>query len=116
MIQIKDLKFQYPRSPFELVIDHLEFQKNQKTAILGPSGCGKTTLLNLIAGIELPQSGQISVDGVEVNRMSESQRRRFRVSQIGMVFQEFELVEYLSVRDSRIHLPNHEEGAWSDLW
>ena len=69
-------------------------------AFIGPSGSGKTTLLHLIAGITLPQSGTIETNGVDLTGLSENARRGFRIKNIGLVFQEFELLEYLTVLDN----------------
>jgi putative ABC transport system ATP-binding protein len=69
-------------------------------AIVGPSGSGKTTLLKLIAGIERPSEGQIEVCGIDVAAMDDQQRRRFRIGEIGFVFQNFELIDYLNVGDN----------------
>ncbi len=96
MIKINNLRFKYPGSEFELLIDELEFADGEKTAVLGPSGCGKTTLLNLISGIEVPLAGEIHVREERVESMSDGRRRDFRIQKVGMVFQEFELVEYLN--------------------
>ena len=59
MIKIDQLRFRYPRSEFELVIESLAVERGEKVAIVGPSGSGKTTLLNLMAGIFVPDSGRI---------------------------------------------------------
>jgi len=104
MIRIQNLKFKYPQSTFELNIDELTIGPQEKVAVIGPSGCGKTTLLNLLSGICTPQVGTIDVEGQSVSGMSDSQRRDFRSSRIGMVFQQFELIEYLSVLEN-IMLP-----------
>ncbi len=104
MIQIEDLKFQYPRTEFMLRLPQLVVESGQRVAIVGPSGCGKTTLLNLISGITLPLAGTVTVSGEEVSAMSNASRRNFRIAKIGMVFQQFELVEYLDVL-SNILLP-----------
>jgi ABC-type lipoprotein export system ATPase subunit len=104
MIQIEDLKFQYPRAEFTLRLPQLVVEAGQRVAIVGPSGCGKTTLLNLISGITLPRIGTVTVCGEEVSAMSDASRRNFRIAKIGMVFQQFELVEYLDVL-SNILLP-----------
>ena len=69
-------------------------------AFIGPSGSGKTTLLNLIAGIIVPRVGRIVTNDVDVTRLSDAERRSFRITRIGLVFQEFELLEYLSVLDN----------------
>ncbi len=104
MIQIENLKFQYPRAEFMLRLPRLVVESGQRVAIVGPSGCGKTTLLNLISGITLPLEGTVQVCGEEVSAMSDASRRNFRIAKIGMVFQQFELVEYLDVL-SNILLP-----------
>ena len=67
MIEISNIHFQYPKSDFKLHIDRLNIDSGSKTAIIGPSGFGKTTLLNLLAGILVPDAGQIQLDGVMVN-------------------------------------------------
>jgi putative ABC transport system ATP-binding protein len=100
MLNIDQLRFRYPGSDFELVIDSLEIGHGEKVAIVGPSGSGKTTLLNLIAGISVPDSGNLNIDGVEVGSLTDSQRRDFRISKIGMVFQQFELIDYLTAYDN----------------
>lgn len=96
--------FNYPKSDFQLQIDQLEFQKGKTHALIGPSGSGKTTLLNLIAGISIPQKGNIIYKNIEINNLVESERRAFRISKIGFVFQDFKLINYLSVFEN-IMLP-----------
>jgi putative ABC transport system ATP-binding protein len=103
MIDIRNLKFNYPSGDFALSIRYLGIEKNQSTAVIGPSGTGKTTLLNLIAGIVTPQQGVIDVDGIDVGKLSDRDRRRFRITTIGFVFQDFELLDYLSVLDNILH-------------
>ncbi len=75
----------------------------EKVAVIGPSGSGKTTLLNLIAGIIAPRAGSIRVGEAQVDQLNDSQRRSFRITNIGFVFQDFELLEYLSVLDNILH-------------
>ena len=82
------------------MIDNLKIETGEKVAFVGPSGSGKTTLLNLISGIALPQSGTIQVNGNDVAQLSDKQRRDFRVANTGFVFQRFELIEYLNVKDN----------------
>jgi putative ABC transport system ATP-binding protein len=69
-------------------------------AVVGPSGSGKTTLLNLIAGIARPQSGRISTGATDLLALDDGKVRDFRIENIGLVFQEFELLEYLDVLDN----------------
>ena len=97
MIKVDHLQFQYPDREFSLHIPELKIQAASSTAIIGPSGTGKTTLLNLMAGYLLPQEGHLHVYGSELTRMQETELRAFRIAHIGLVFQEFELIEYLSV-------------------
>jgi putative ABC transport system ATP-binding protein len=100
MIRIKNLQFGYGEGDFQLQVEGLHVEARSTTALIGPSGSGKTTLLNLVAGIILPRAGQIEVDGVDVTTMADAARRAFRVSRIGLVFQEFELLDYLNVLDN----------------
>lgn len=77
--------------------------RGEKVAIVGPSGAGKTTLLKLMAGILNMSSGTIHVDGVPLEQLNERERRDFRITRIGFVFQELELLEYLNVIDNVLH-------------
>jgi len=110
MIQISDLEFRYGDGDFHLSVDGLRVERGSRTALVGPSGSGKTTLLNLIAGIVQPTSGSIVTDGVELTARGDAERRRFRIRRIGLIFQEFELLEYLSVLDN-ILLPYRINAA-----
>ena len=100
MIRITDLEFRYGEGDFALLIPDLLVERGEKVAVIGPSGSGKTTLLNLIAGIATPQRGRVVTKGVEVTALDDAQRRDFRIRHIGLVFQEFELLEHLSVLDN----------------
>lgn len=112
MIVCEDLLFRYPGESFALEITSLEIPDGEITALIGPSGCGKTTLLKLIAGILTPESGSISVCGETPASMSISERQRFRIQTMGLVPQNFELLDYLSVREN-ILLPFRVSGALS---
>jgi putative ABC transport system ATP-binding protein len=100
MIELSNVQFHYPKSDFNLQIDKLHFEKGSKTAIIGSSGFGKTTMLNLLAGILLPDSGDIRVEDKLVNSLSEKERRNFRIQKIGFVFQDFRLIPYLNILDN----------------
>lgn len=100
VVRVHDLSFRYGEGDFHLHIPKLEVARASSAAFIGPSGSGKTTLLHLIAGIALPQAGRIETNGVDVTNLSESARREFRIKNVGLVFQEFELLEYLSVLDN----------------
>lgn len=103
MISIESLRFSYPQDGFNLQIPAFSVPVGQKLAVIGPSGSGKTTLLNLIAGIVAPDTGRIQVAGVPVHEITDAGRRDFRITQIGFVFQDFELLDYLSVLDNILH-------------
>lgn len=103
MVTLTQIDFQYPKGGFQLRIPELAVRKGEKVAVIGPSGSGKTTLLNIIAGI-LKANGEVKVGEEEVHLQSDRQRRAFRSSRIGFVFQDFELLEYLTVLDNIIHL------------
>lgn len=100
MISIQELRFRYSEGEFALHVPELEIQAGEKVAIIGPSGSGKTTLLNLVAGIRTPQSGEVKTRSTEIGTLDDGARRDFRIRHIGLVFQEFELLEYLNVLDN----------------
>ena len=100
MITIRDLQFRYAEGDFFLRIPELRIERGSTVAFIGPSGSGKTTLLNLIAGIALPLSGSIVTGDAELTTLDDADRRAFRVRNVGLVFQEFELLEYLTVLDN----------------
>ena len=103
MIQIGGLQFAYPAGAFRLAIPEFSVRQGEKVAVVGPSGSGKTTLLNLVAGILTPQAGSIQVGEVAVHQLSDAQRRAFRITNVGFVFQDFELLDYLDVLDNILH-------------
>lgn len=105
MIHIKNLKFKYPNS-LSYILDLPEFnlKKGEKVFLFGPSGCGKSTFLEILAGINIPNEGSISINNSEIQLMSATQRDRFRADYIGYIFQSFNLVPYLSVKEN-ITLP-----------
>jgi putative ABC transport system ATP-binding protein len=110
MIRIDALSFTYPDREFHLDIPQLTVASGERVAVIGPSGSGKTTLLNLVAGILTPGSGTVAVNDQCISGMSDAERRRFRITRIGFVFQSFELLEYLNVMDNILH-PYRISGA-----
>jgi len=108
VISISNLSFGFPSGSFRLTIPELSVAAGAHIAIAGPSGTGKTTVLNLIAGILVPQQGSVTVDGQDIARLTDAERRQFRLTSIGFVFQNFALIDYLSVEENiltpaRIH-------------
>ncbi len=110
MIHINSLKFSYPDAEFSLHIPAFQVRSQEKVAVIGPSGSGKTTLLNLIAGILVPQQGQVQCADFKVSTLGDQARRAFRINNIGFVFQDFELIDYLNVLDNILH-PYRISGA-----
>jgi len=88
----------------------LEVDSGEFVAIMGPSGCGKSTLLHLIGGLDKPDSGKIDLEGVRIDRLSETALSKLRRTNIGFVFQSFNLIPNLSVAHN-IELPLLLAGA-----
>jgi len=88
----------------------LTVAEGESVAIMGPSGSGKSTLLNLIAGLDRPTSGTVTVDGDRIDTLSETGVARFRRRQIGMIFQFFNLLDDLTVEDN-VLLPAQLAGV-----
>lgn len=100
MVRVEKLTFGYGTGVFRLRVPEFSLADDERVAVVGPSGSGKTTLLNLIAGILTPETGRVEVAGTDVSDLSNAARRRFRASQIGFVFQDFALLDYLSARQN----------------
>jgi putative ABC transport system ATP-binding protein len=99
-LELQQLHFAYGADGFSLRIPIMAIADGESVALVGPSGSGKTTLLNLIAGILAPDSGKIYLQGQELTSLGAAQRRAYRLRHIGMIFQSFELLDYLDVRDN----------------
>jgi putative ABC transport system ATP-binding protein len=87
----------------------LEVAPGEAVAVMGPSGSGKSTLLNLIAGLDRPTTGTITVAGQRINRLTETGMARCRRNRIGMIFQFFNLLDDLTVADN-VQLPAQLAG------
>lgn len=107
---LQNLRFSHPGSAFRLQVNDLQVAAGASFALLGPSGAGKTTLLRLMAGLLQPESGEVRLGDTSLLALSESARRAFRLSQIGMVFQDFALLDYLSVEEN-ILLPHRFDST-----
>lgn len=105
MIAVENLvkAYNHDREP---VIDHLNLrvEKGEMVILMGRSGCGKTTLLNLMAGLDRPTEGSITVDGTILDGMSEDELARFRLLNIGFVFQDYNLISELTILEN-VSLP-----------
>jgi putative ABC transport system ATP-binding protein len=79
---------------------NLELREGETLAILGPSGSGKSTLLSLIAGLDAPTSGEVYIDGQNLNLLSEKELTHFRAQKLGIVFQQYYLFSHLTAREN----------------
>ncbi|MEP4078585.1 ABC transporter ATP-binding protein [Haloferula sp.] len=107
---IRDLRFSYPENRFRLDVEQLDLAAGERASLVGESGSGKTTLLQLLSGIMAPESGSIRTCGTELAGLGDAGRRAFRISTVGLVFQEFELLDYLTVVEN-VLLPYRIHGA-----
>ncbi len=101
IIRIDDLLFRWPgegKPCLDIAAFHVAAE--ERVFLHGPSGCGKSTLLGLLGGVLTPQRGGLEVLGSELTRLSPSMRDRFRADHVGFVFQQFNLIPYLSVLDN----------------
>jgi putative ABC transport system ATP-binding protein len=105
IIHLQDVRFRWPEQDNDLLcIPELVVKQGEHLFIQGPSGSGKTTLLNLLTGINQPNSGSVKVLGAPLERLSHSRRDQFRADHLGVIFQQFNLLPYLSLLEN-VQLP-----------
>ncbi len=101
VIDLDHVTFRWPGQETDTVaIEELQLQSGEHLFVRGPSGSGKTTFLNLLAGINLPTGGKIRLLGTDLASLSPSKRDRFRADHIGVVFQQFNLLPYLTMLEN----------------
>jgi putative ABC transport system ATP-binding protein len=112
LIQARNLTKTYEQG--QPALDHLtlDVRVGEALAVLGPSGSGKSTLLNMIAGLDKPTEGSITVGGLRIDELTEAASARYRRNGVGMVFQFFNLLDDLTVQDN-ILLPAQLAGVAS---
>ena len=99
MIEIKNLGKQF-QNETEIEYRDMIFENGKSYMLLGASGCGKSTLLHMIAGIISPTSGEIFIDGVNMSASHQKEKDRFRIEKIGYIFQDFKLINDMTVADN----------------
>jgi putative ABC transport system ATP-binding protein len=109
IIEIRDVIKKYDVERPALADLNLDVQAGEALAVLGRSGSGKSTLLNMIAGLDKPSQGSVTVDGLRVDAMTEAASAKYRRERIGMVFQFFNLLDDLTV-DDNVLLPAQLAG------
>lgn len=100
LIELRDLRksYQSPAGPIRALNNiNLSLRRGEFVAVMGKSGAGKSTLVNMIAGIDSPDSGEIIIDGVPIHRLNEDERARWRGLNMGIVFQFFQLLPSISL-------------------
>lgn len=100
IVELEGVQFGWPNETPLLAIERLVLSPGERLFIHGPSGSGKSTLLGLIAGIQLPTQGSACLFGTDLRWVTAGARDRLRGNEIGFVFQQFNLVPYLSVLDN----------------
>jgi putative ABC transport system ATP-binding protein len=113
LITLKDLTREYtsgPRTVHALDRVSLRIEQHEFVAISGPSGCGKSTLIHLLAGLDRPTSGEIFVDDLALHSADDTALTQFRRRQVGLVFQFFNLLPTMNVREN-VSLPLLLQGV-----
>jgi putative ABC transport system ATP-binding protein len=101
LIRLEEVTKRYDRDAAPAVDGvSMQIAPGELVAVMGPSGSGKSTLLNMIAGLDRPTSGTVTVAGERINRLSETNLARFRRQKVGMIFQFFNLLDDLTVADN----------------
>jgi len=107
LVKLENVSKSYKRDSLEIPVlenINLEVLKGEFLALMGPSGSGKTTLLNLIAGIDRPSDGKVSVNDAKINELGESALARWRSNNIGFIFQFYNLIPVLTAYEN-VELP-----------
>ena len=99
MITIKDLGKQF-QNETQITYRDMTFETGRSYMLLGASGCGKSTLLNMIAGVLSPTGGTIFIDGKDMTSASQKEKDKFRIEKIGYIFQDFKLINEMTVADN----------------
>jgi putative ABC transport system ATP-binding protein len=100
IIQVRDVTKQYSSTTRALDRVSLEITEGEWVAVMGPSGSGKTTLLNLLSCLDQPTSGSVVIDNADVTRLAANKLVEFRREKVGLVFQQFHLVPYLTALEN----------------
>ena len=114
ILTVKDLSKRYSKTGSEITLDciNLNISQGSTIALTGESGSGKSTFLNIMAGLEPPSSGEVFFNGVSLWKITESERCKFRRSELSIIFQNFNLINSLTVWEN-ISFQAKLSGKWS---
>ncbi|MBO1254423.1 ATP-binding cassette domain-containing protein [Alteromonas sp. 5E99-2] len=113
-VQLSSVIFSYPNSNAVFECNDWTLNHGEHVFLQGPSGSGKSTLLGLLSGILKPNSGEVCINGTELSRLSQKQRDKFRAQNLGVVFQQFNLVPYLNTLEN-LQLATHFANSELDI-
>ena len=101
-VKLSEIDFNWgsERNDFRIQVKNFQLEKGESAIIVGPSGGGKSTLLSLISGIARPRDGTVEITGKNLGKMTNSERDSFRADNLGIIFQQFNLLPYLSAIDN----------------
>ncbi|MCB9679930.1 MAG: ATP-binding cassette domain-containing protein [Alphaproteobacteria bacterium] len=109
-MRLDEVGFSYGDAGFRLTLPAWQVARGARVGVVGPSGCGKSTLLGLVAGELVPDTGAVEVAGTRIDQLDDGGRRAWRVRNVGLVFQDFPLVDYLDAVHNVV-LPYRLHGA-----
>ena len=117
MIELENVYFRWHRDkPYLLNIPSFKVESQERIFLEGPSGSGKTTLLSILGAVTVPESGSVKIDGIDLTKLTASERDAFRADRIGIIFQLFNLIPYLSALENvllpcRFSSHRHDEAS-----
>jgi putative ABC transport system ATP-binding protein len=100
LIKLKNISKIYDKNTYALNNLSFSINKGDWTSVIGPSGCGKTTLLNVIGCLDSPTKGSVHINGTEITKLNQKDLTRFRRDHIGLIFQQYHLIPYLSALEN----------------
>jgi len=102
VVELQDLRFSWGGEHPLIALEHWQLEAGEQVLVSGPSGCGKSTLLALICGVLQPSAGTIRILDTRLADLGEAGRDRFRSDHVGVIFQQFNLIPYLSALDNMV--------------
>jgi len=100
IIEVKNITKEYDKNTLALNNLTISLNRGEWTSIMGPSGSGKTTLLNIMGCLDTPSRGSVFINGAEITKLNQNQLTRFRRENIGLIFQQYHLIPYLTALEN----------------